>query len=425
MSKNNENKLVPNLRFPEFKNNGEWKENSLNEVSPAIFDGTHQTPTYTENGIPFFSVENIISGNKNKFISQEDYLLATSKNKPEKGDIIITRIGNIGTSKVIDWDYEFSVYVTLAIVKKSPLFDSHYLHGYFQSSRYQKEILSKSLLNAVPCKINMDELRKTKILLPPDKEKKEQLKIAACLSSLDEIITAESQKLDLLNKHKRGLLQNLLPVGKETIPKFRFKEFEKSDEWVEDTLINLANFRRGSFPQPYGLPEWYDDENGMPFIQVFDVGEDFRLKPATKRKISELAAQQSVFIPRGTLIITIQGSIGRVAITQYDAYIDRTLLLFEEFHQEIDINFFAYTLFLLFEIEKQKAPGGIIKTITKEVLSGFVVKLPSIEEQRKIAGCLSCLDELISAQNKNIEALQQHKKGLLQGMFPNINEVTE
>lgn len=424
MSKNNENKLVPKLRFPEFENNGEWKESSLNEVSPAIFDGTHQTPTYTENGIPFFSVENIISGSKNKFISPEDYLLATSKNKPEKGDIIITRIGNIGTSKVIDWDYEFSVYVTLAIVKKSPLFDSYYLHGYFQSSRYQREILSKSLLNAVPCKINMDELRKTKILLPPDKKKKEQQKIAACLSSLDEVITAESQKLELLKDHKRGLLQNLLPVGKESIPKIRFKEFQNDEDWNEDTLANIASFRRGSFPQPYGLPEWYDDENGMPFIQVFDVGEDFRLKPTTKRKISSLAAEQSVFIPKGTLIITIQGSIGRVAITQYDAYIDRTLLLFEEFYLDVDITFFAYTIFLLFEIEKQKAPGGIIKTITKEVLSSFVVKMPSIVEQRKIASCLTSLDELISAQTEKIEALQQHKKGLLQGLFPNVNEVT-
>ena len=58
----NENNLVPRLRFPEFKNDGEWKESLLSEISPVIFDGTHQTPTYTEEGIPFFSVENIISG---------------------------------------------------------------------------------------------------------------------------------------------------------------------------------------------------------------------------------------------------------------------------------------------------------------------------------------------------------------------------
>ena len=67
--KANKNKLIPDLRFPEFKNDGEWKQEVLENITSAIFDGTHQTPTYTESGIPFFSVENIISGSKNKFIS--------------------------------------------------------------------------------------------------------------------------------------------------------------------------------------------------------------------------------------------------------------------------------------------------------------------------------------------------------------------
>jgi len=202
---------VPKLRFKEFEDSGEWKEKYLNEISPAIFDGTHQTPSYTEKGVPFYSVENIKSGIKNKFISREDYLLSISKNKPEKGDIIITRIGDIGTSKVIDWNYEFSIYVTLAIVKKSTIFNSYYLHSFFQSSRYQKEILSKSLLNAVPCKINMDELRRTKILIPPDKGKKEQLKISEIFSSVDDLINSQSQKIETLKLHKKGLLQGLFP----------------------------------------------------------------------------------------------------------------------------------------------------------------------------------------------------------------------
>ncbi len=206
------------------------------------------------------------------------------------------------------------------------------------------------------------------------------------------------------------------------VPKLRFPEFVNDGNWVEDTLINIAGFRRGSFPQPYGLPEWYDDINGMPFIQVYDVGEDFKLKPKTKNKISKLGAEQSVFIPKGTVIITIQGSIGRVAITQYDAYIDRTLLLFEEFYIELDKTFFAYLLFLLFEIEKLKAPGGIIKTITKEVLSQFVVELPSPKEQQKIAACLSSLDEVITAENQKLEVLKEHKKGLLQNLFPQEGE---
>ena len=80
--------------------------------------------------------------------------------------------------------------------------------------------------------------------------------------------------------------------------------------------------------------------------------------------------------------------------------------------------FFAYVLFLLFEIEKEIAPGGIIKTITKEVLSDFKISVPSLREQQKIAACLTSLDDRITAQRQKIEALKLHKKGLMQGLFP-------
>lgn len=246
----------------------------------------------------------------------------------------------------------------------------------------------------------------------------EQQKIADCLGSLDDLIAAHSAKLDALQDHKKGLLQQLFPAEGETTPKLRFPEFEDAKEWEEHTLGAIAKFRRGSFPQPYGLPEWYDSENGMPFVQVFDVGENLRLKPKTKNRISELATKQSVFIPKGTVIITIQGSIGRVAITQYDAYIDRTLLLFESFKKPVENLFFAYSIQLLFEIERQKAPGGIIKTITKEVLSSFLLKLPSQPEQQKIANCLRNIDSIVTAQTEQIAALKECKKGLMQKLFP-------
>ena len=77
-------------------------------------------------------------------------------------------------------------------------------------------------------------------------------------------------------------------------PKLRFQEFE--DSWSQVTIAEAASFRRGSFPQPYNIPQWYDDVNGMPFVQVVDVGNDFRLKPKTKQMISELAMPKSVFV---------------------------------------------------------------------------------------------------------------------------------
>lgn len=204
-----EGEKVPKLRFKEFEHEGEWEETTLEIISPSIFDGTHQTPKYTESGVPFFSVENIVSKAKNKFISQKDYLQATRINKPEKGDIIITRIGKIGFTIVVDWDYDFSIYVTLAIIKQSERFISHFLCGFLQSETYQKEILSKSLLYAVPMKINMIDLRKTAVVLPPTIS--EQQKIADTLSSLDKIITAQTTKIDLLKEHKKGLMQALFP----------------------------------------------------------------------------------------------------------------------------------------------------------------------------------------------------------------------
>ncbi|EOI6389133.1 restriction endonuclease subunit S [Yersinia enterocolitica] len=203
-----EGEVVPELRFSEFRNESSWEEKKLSDVSPSIFDGTHQTPSYKREGIPFFSVENIVSGKENKFISKDDFISSTKKNKPEKGDVLLTRIGKIGFSKVVDWDYDFSIYVTLAVIKKSKLFDSFYLHYFMQSNRYQAEIHAKSLLNAVPCKTNMDSLRNTLILLPTLNE---QQKIADCLSSLDNLIAAESQKLTALKTHKIGMMQQLFP----------------------------------------------------------------------------------------------------------------------------------------------------------------------------------------------------------------------
>jgi type I restriction enzyme S subunit len=97
----------------------------------------------------------------------------------------------------------------------------------------------------------------------------------------------------------------------------------------------------------------------------------------------------------------------------------------QKFHREIEKVFIAYTLQMLFDIEKQKAPGGTIKTITKETLSNFKVKIPNIKEQTKIADCLSSVDEQIFAQTEKIKTLKLHKKGLMQGLFPSAQEVME
>ncbi|RNI32825.1 restriction endonuclease subunit S [Hanamia caeni] len=414
MSKEIKSKIVPKLRFSEFKDDGEWDEKTLAEISSAIFDGTHQTPKYIEKGIPFFSVENVVSGNKNKFISQEDYLIATTKNKPEKGDILITRIGNIGFSKIVDWDFEFSIYVTLAVVKKSKRFDSYYLHSFFQSDYYQNEIRSKSLLNAVPCKINMDELRKSKVLLPDNIA--EQQKIASCLSSLDEYITAESQKLEALKTHKKGLMQQLFPAEGERVPKLRFPEFKDSGEWKIRELNEFITERNES---PINKTPLYSltIENGVTpkterYERAFLVKDE---EDAYKIVYPNDFAYNPMNLRFGAIARHAGNEI--VALSKYYNIFHCDYSVDSKF---CDIYFRSYGMITHYN---DIATGSLIEKRRVHFSNFLKIKIhfPTLGEQQKIASCLSSLDDLITSQTEKIEALKEHKKGLMQGLFPETN----
>lgn len=206
------------------------------------------------------------------------------------------------------------------------------------------------------------------------------------------------------------------------VPKRRFKEFELLNGWVERKLGLIAKYRRGSFPQPYGKKEWYDGPGAMPFVQVVDVSNNLRLVEDTKQKISKIAQDKSVFVPKNTVIVTLQGSIGRVAVTQYDSFVDRTLLIFEDYNLKTDPLFWAYSIQDKFDEESKRAPGGTIKTITKEALSSFDILLPSISEQKSIGKFFQTIDSLIALHQHKLDKLKNLKKSYLAELFPSEGE---
>ena len=184
----------------------------------------------------------------------------------------------------------------------------------------------------------------------------------------------------------------------EQKPAIRFQGF--TDAWEQRKLGEVANYRRGSFPQPYGKTEWYDGEGAMPFVQVADITDNMNLVEDTKQKISKLAQPMSVFAEKGAILVTLQGSIGRVAIAQYGTFVDRTVLIFEKYQGEIDATFWAYIIKQKFIEEARKAPGGTIKTITKEALSDFNLFVPDYQEQKKIGEYFQNLDNLITLHQR-------------------------
>lgn len=208
------------------------------------------------------------------------------------------------------------------------------------------------------------------------------------------------------------------------IPKIRFKGY--TEDWEQRKLKEISTYIRGSFPQPYTNLEFYDEKNGKPFVQVADIGFDLKLNSDTKAHISKLAEPKSRFVKAGKVVVALQGSIeksiGRTAITQYDAYFDRTILIFEEYKIPIDKIYFAQIIKKLFEHEKEKAWGATISTITKAHLNDFIIGVPSIEEQQKIGTFFKQLDDTITLHQRELDLLRKTKQTYLQKMFPKTGE---
>lgn len=152
-------------------------------------------------------------------------------------------------------------------------------------------------------------------------------------------------------------------------------------------------------------------------MQVIDVTDNMKLAEDTKQKISKLAQSMSVFADKGQVLVTLQGSIGRVAVAQYGAFVDRTVLIFEKYKSQTDTDFWAYVVKQKFIEEARRAPGGTIKTITKEALSDFDIMLPNYEEQIKIGQFLKQVDNLITLHLRKAREVKKCQRPLYECIF--------
>ncbi|ACX98572.1 restriction endonuclease subunit S [Helicobacter pylori] len=314
-----------------------------------------------------------------------DFLGYTNKFNVSKNTITISEGGTCGYVRFMTSNF-WSGGHNYSLQKISNKVNNLCLYHILKS--YEKDIMKLGVGSGLK-NIQLKPLKDFEIPLPPLNE---QIAIANILSALDRYLCALGALILKKEGVKKALSFELLSQRK------RLRGFNQAWQRVK---LGTYKYRRDSFPQPYGNPQWYSD-NGMPFVQVYDVGENFKLTQKTKQKISKIAQPMSVFVPKNSVIITLQGTIGRVALTQYDCYCDRTILIFDN-NTLNDVNkyFFVLSLFTKFEEEKRKADGSIIKTITKQTLKDFEILLPPLNEQIAIANILSDLDnEIISLKNK-------------------------
>ena len=193
---------VPEIRFKGFTD--AWEQRKLKEVV-NVYDGVHQTPDYKDSGVMFLSVENISILKSEKYISEEAFQ-KDYKVYPQKGDVLMTRIGDVGTPNVVETTEKVAFYVSLALLKPTKI-NSYFLCNSIQSPLFQKGLKDRTLVTAIPQKINKDEIGKVNIILPASSQ--EQQLIGEYFRNLDRLITLHQRELEKLKNLKKACLEKM------------------------------------------------------------------------------------------------------------------------------------------------------------------------------------------------------------------------
>jgi len=410
-------KNIPTLRFPEFENDGEWEEKKLGDIAELTSSKRVHLSDYVPSGVPFFRGKEISLLKNNQipndilYISQEHYNEIKERyGVPEIGDILITAVGTLGNVYCVQDSNMFYFKDGNLIWMRSISEDSRFLEILLN---VKNEAILSSAIGSSQKALTMVALNKLKFAFP---KRKEQQKIADCLSSVDGLISAQSQKVELLKEHKKGLMQQLFPSNhpalsgtppKEgNVPKLRFPEFVNDGEWEEKALGKIAEIIMGQSPDSN---TYNTTQDGQPLIQ--GNADIFNRKTNPRIWTSEPTKE----CQDGDIILTVRAPVGAVAKSFHNACIGRGVCAI----QPKESNEFLYQFLLTQEDRWDKlSQGSTFTAINSNDIRSFILKIPQPKEQQKIADCLNSIDEQISQQTSKLQTLKEHKKALMQQLFP-------
>ena len=379
-----------------------WEQRKLGEVVD-VYDGVHQTPDYKENGVMFLSAENISTLQSNKYISEEaferDY-----KVYPEKGDILMTRIGDIGTTNVVESTEKVAFYVSLALLK-TKITNPYFLSNAMKNEAFQKGLRQRSLLTAIPQKINKDEIGKTDIFLTVNLE--EQEKIGDYFRNLDHLITLHQRKCDETKKLKKYMLQKMFPQNGKKVPELRFSEF--TDDWEQRKLGEVAKYRNGRAHEN-------NISEGGKYVVINSkfVSTDGEVRKFSDTQIEPLYKGEIAFVlsdvPNGRAIART------FLVDKSEKYTLNQRIAGITPNENTD----SYFLHILMNRNKyflRFDDGNKQTNLSVNDVVQFEESYPSHKEQQKIGEYFAKLDHLITLHQRKYEELQKVKKFMLQNMF--------
>ena len=413
--------LVPVLRFPEFRDSGEWEVKKIGEISKVSAGATPSTdnPEYWNGDIPWMNSGEL---NQKRIYSVGNRITSlglkeSSTKLVPPGCILIGLAGQGKTRGTAAINYiELCTNQSIAsILPNNRKFNSEFLFHKIDYMYNHLRSLSKG--EGGRGGLNLQIIKSVDIPLP---NLKEQQKIAESLFSIDELVTAQTQKVEALKTHKNGLMQQLFPSEGETAPKRRFPEFRDAGNWqvkkIGQVLIVDARPIKMNNEQDYSLVTVKRRYGGVVSRGTFK-GGSIKVKSQFLLEDNDflISKRQIVHCACGLVPAEFEGSIVSNEYSVLRARKNNDILFFNYFAQQpkVSQSFLECSIGIVIE----KMLFKLNDWLKQEFL------FPSFEEQQKIAACLSSVDDLITAQTQKLAALKAHKKGLMQLLFPAFDGV--
>ena len=390
------NKNIPELRFPEFE--GEWEDNKIDYFFKISVAGDLKKEELSKFKINEFKYP--VYGNA---LEKKGLLGYYENYKYEENNITVTARGNLGVALLRKKPFN-AVGRLIILIPKTEL-NSYYVTQYI-NSKFKIYVES----TGVP-QLTAPSFRLNKIKIP---KLNEQNKIANFLSAIDKKIELMEKKHTLYKNIKKYFLDNLFPHEKRDIPDLSFKEY--SNIWKQIKLKQIIYKAKAGGTPKSSIKEYYN--GNIPFLSINDMTNEGKYITYTEKSITEKGLKNSSawLVPEKSLLYSMYASVGFVSINNIPLTTSQAIfnIIFKE---QVSLEFMYYYLTFYKRYIHKYIETGTQGNLNAKLIKNFKIKIPSKEEQRKIADFLSLIDTYIEINKEKLNHLKQFKKGLLQKMF--------
>ena len=371
---NTEKKLIPLLRFPEFKKDGMWGEKCFGDC--LDYEQPQQylvsSDNYKKEGTP------VLTAGKTFVLGFTDESYGIYRQLP-----VIIFDDFTTASRYVNFPFKAKS-SAMKMLQNKDGYDLKFMFEALQNYKYEPKEHQRHWISI---------FQNFKTLVPSYSE---QRKIAECLFSIDSYIYTVNEKVEQLKAHKKSLLQKLFPQNGKNVPDYRFPEFEKDGMWGEKCFGDCLDYEQ---PQQYLVSSDNYKKEGTP---VLTAGKTFVLG----------FTDESYGIYRQLPVIIFDDftTASRYVNFPFKAKSSAMKML-----QNKD----GYDLKFMFEaLQNYKYEPKEHQRHWISIFQNFKTLVPSYSEQRKIAECLFSIDKIIEYYSEKASQLVQHKKGIMQQLFP-------